>query len=250
MISLEYVWIRNYETMRTIAPHSHECYEFVYYIKGSGIIECDGKTYGYESGTYMLIPPKIQHGETHKELTGMISVGFSLKDYFFSPDFIYLSDEKSVIFDMVQKIRHEFKAKAIHHIEYIESTLNELLIKLFRMTQPLPMKKLTSFDYIISYLKEYYMADIDIKALSKNSGYCVDHFRALFKIKTGLSPKEFILNERLKNAKLYLSDSTILLEQVAEKCGFKYYSQFSLFFKKETGISPSEYRRSIHKRTD
>ena len=250
MIGLEYVWIRNYETTRTIARHSHECYEFVYYIKGTGIAGYDEKNYGYSSGTCVLIPPKVQHGETHKELTGMIAIGFSLEDYFYSPDFIYLSDEKSVIFELVQKIRHEFKAKAMHHIEYIESILNELLIELFRMTQPAPTKKLTSFDYIISYLKEYFMADIDIKALSKNSGYCVDHFRALFKAKTGLSPKEFVLNERLKNAEILLSDPTIPLERVAEKCGFQYYSQFSLFFKKKTGFSPSEYRRSIQQKVD
>lgn len=245
MTELEYVWIRNYETTRTIAKHAHECYEFVYYIKGTGTAYLEEKEYAYSSGTCVLIPPKAQHCETHKELTSMIAIGFTLKDYFYSPDFVYLSDEKSRIFDLVQKIRHEFKAKAVYHVEYIESVLNELMIELFRMTQPASVKKLTSFDYVISYLKEYFMADIDIKAFSKNSGYCVDHFRTLFKEKTGLSPKEFVLNERLKNAKHFLEDQSLSLERIAEKCGFQYYSQFSLFFKKKTGLSPSEYRKSL-----
>lgn len=245
MINLEYVWIRNYETKRTITPHKHGCYEFVYYLKGKGKSFCENISFEYDPGSYLLIAPETQHGETHEELTSMIAIGFTLENHFARPKTCNLHDSDSVVFNLVQKIRHEFKTKPLYYKQTIESVLNEILIEIFRATVPGESQKTDSFDYVISYLKEYFMADVDINQLAKTTGYCPDHFRSLFEKKTGLSPKQFILAERLSHAKKFLSDPALDLTRIAEKCGYEYYSQFSLFFKKQTGLSPSEYRKKF-----
>ena len=79
--------------------------------------------------------------------------------------------------------------------------------------------------------------------LAKLTGYCDDYFRIVFKKKTGMSPKEFILETRLEAAKKMLADKSISLSDIASKCGFEYYSRFSLFFKSKTGATPTEYRK-------
>ena len=81
--------------------------------------------------------------------------------------------------------------------------------------------------------------------LARSTGYCDDHFRIVFKKKTGLSPKEFILETRLNAAKKLLADPAVNLTDISTQCGYEYYSQFSLFFKKKTGMSPSEFRDTV-----
>ena len=57
-----------------------------------------------------------------------------------------------------------------------------------------------------------------------------------------MSPKEFILETRLDAAKKMLADKNYSLTDISAKCGFEYYSRFSLFFKNKTAMTPSEFR--------
>lgn len=50
---------------------------------------------------------------------------------------------------------------------------------------------------------------------------------------------------RLNMAKQYLRDRSLSIAQIAEKTGLVDQSYFSRFFKKKTGITPSEYRNSL-----
>lgn len=58
MIQLQYVWIRNYESPRTIAPHQHTCYEFIYYLKGSGNGIFGEEKYFYSPGSFVSRQPQ------------------------------------------------------------------------------------------------------------------------------------------------------------------------------------------------
>ena len=132
MIEMQYVWIRNYESPRTIVAHQHACYEFIYYLKGDGE-GVNGKTkYRYEPGTFVLVEPDTIHGEVHNTQTSMISIGFCLHDYFISPQNCCYKDDTSKIFELVQAIRHEFKGKPPYYREYIENLLGNILIHILR----------------------------------------------------------------------------------------------------------------------
>lgn len=59
---------------------------------------------------------------------------------------------------------------------------------------------------------------------------------------------QYILNLRIQSAKTILSSvSTTSINDVAEISGFNSASYFSQIFKKYTGLSPLEYRKSIIK---
>ena len=116
---------------------------------------------------------------------------------------------------------------------------------LYATTESLPECESSGIEYAISYINEYYMTDLDLSQISRSAGYCDDWFRALFKKKTGMAPKAYILNVRLAAAQKMLADPSIELTSIAERCGYEYYSQFSLFFKKKTCLSPLEYRQRM-----
>ena len=245
MIEMQYVWIRNYESPRTIAAHQHTCYEFIYYLKGDGTGICGENKYEYEPGTFVLVQPNETHGETHRSMTSMISVGFRSTETFTPAQSHCLKDVNSEIFGLIQAVRHEFKQKHAYYQQYIENLIGNILIRILRRTSNITAQKQDNIDYAISYIKEYYMSAIDMSELARSTGYCDDHFRIVFKKKTGLSPKEFILETRLNAAKKLLADPAVNLTDISAQCGYEYYSQFSLFFKKKTGMSPSEFRDAV-----
>ena len=142
-------------------------------------------------------------------------------------------------------IRHEFKQKGVYYQQSIENFLERIVIEILKKTSTVVSQKWDNIDYAVSYIREYYMSKIDLTELARSTGYCDDHFRIVFKKKTGLSPKEYILEARLNAAKKMLTDSRLSLSDISFKCGYEYYSQFSLFFKNRTSLTPSEYRTKL-----
>ena len=80
--------------------------------------------------------------------------------------------------------------------------------------------------------------DADIKAVMSNV-----YFRSLFKAQYHLSPSQYIISVRLKNAKSLMKYSFLTLEECALQSGFSSLQYFCRVFKKYTGMTPSEYRK-------
>ena len=70
-------------------------------------------------------------------------------------------------------------------------------------------------------------------------------FCRAFKQSTGLSPHRYLLEHRVNCAKEMMKDQKRTLTEIALNCGFSGSSQFSIVFKRITGISPRGYRLSL-----
>jgi AraC-like DNA-binding protein len=66
-----------------------------------------------------------------------------------------------------------------------------------------------------------------------------------FKQSMGITPHRYLLLHRVKCAKGMMKDQNRTLTDIAVDCGFNSSSQFSLVFRRLTGSSPREYRRSL-----
>jgi AraC family transcriptional regulator len=75
-------------------------------------------------------------------------------------------------------------------------------------------------------------------------GMNVHHFSRLFKRSTGLAPHQYLVNMRLERAKQMLADGRSPIIEIAYEVGYANPSQFSAFFRKRTGLSPTEFRRT------
>lgn len=64
----------------------------------------------------------------------------------------------------------------------------------------------------------------------------------IFKTAYGITPYEYIIGCRIKNAKLLLTNTNLYIKEIAERCGFSDEHYFSNIFKAKTGYSPKEYR--------
>ena len=71
-------------------------------------------------------------------------------------------------------------------------------------------------------------------------------FRRMFKEYTGVSPAQYQLQQKLLRAKELLTGSNLNISEIAYSLKFENAGQFSTFFKKKEGVTPSEFRERAH----
>ncbi|MCM3627699.1 AraC family transcriptional regulator [Paenibacillus glycanilyticus] len=80
-----------------------------------------------------------------------------------------------------------------------------------------------------------------VNELAALCGYHVIYFSSLFRKCTGDSPKQYLINERIRKAKYYLLSGE-KMEVIAERLGYASVHYFSRNFKEETGLTPTEFK--------
>lgn len=74
----------------------------------------------------------------------------------------------------------------------------------------------------------------------------VPHFCAEFKRYFSVSPGAYQMRFRMEIAKHLLRNHNLQVRNIAGQLGYADKYQFSKIFKRKTGYSPVEYRKSIH----
>ncbi len=83
----------------------------------------------------------------------------------------------------------------------------------------------------------------DVAALAAGSGFRGEHLRRLCLRELGHSPMRHVTFLRMRQAGALLSSEAYTVEAVAQQVGYDNPFSFSTAFKRETGLSPSQYRR-------
>ena len=95
-----------------------------------------------------------------------------------------------------------------------------------------------------SYLKTNCCERLDMKAVAEMYGFGYESFRHKFKKICGMSPKEYVIYNRLLCGCDLLGDTEKPCTEVAMECGFSDSAQFSKMFRQRIGMTPTEYRRN------
>jgi AraC family transcriptional regulator len=101
------------------------------------------------------------------------------------------------------------------------------------------------FAHVSDYIQKNLHENINIKTLSKLAYMSEPHFFRCFKQEFGVTPVEFILEMRIKAAKAMLETSDLNLKGISFSCGFNSLNYFLKIFKRYTGHTPAQYRRSL-----
>ncbi|MBQ9824074.1 MAG: response regulator [Solobacterium sp.] len=95
---------------------------------------------------------------------------------------------------------------------------------------------------VTNYIREHLSEKISREQLADLVYLHPDYLTHVFKEKTGLSLSAYILKERLKQSKNLLRNTDKSINTIALDCGFSDASYFTRIFRRETGISPRQYR--------
>lgn len=94
----------------------------------------------------------------------------------------------------------------------------------------------------VSYLDMHIDAMINIESLASQLGVSRRVLELRFREEMQVSPYRYLQQIRLTNAESLLKESSLKIREIAERCGYPEQHQFSLFFKKEKGMSPRKFR--------
>jgi len=84
---------------------------------------------------------------------------------------------------------------------------------------------------------------VGISDIADAMGYSGSRLRVLFKQAAGITLGAYIKNFRLNRAMSLLRTSTLSISEIANEAGFASPQAFSRNFKKETGLTPRNYRQ-------
>ena len=74
-------------------------------------------------------------------------------------------------------------------------------------------------------------------------GISAGHFRDVFRMAYGITPKLYLVRVKVERAMELLKDRLVMVYDVAMKVGIPHRNVFEKTFKKFVGVTPSEYRR-------
>ncbi|MEM9087317.1 MAG: AraC family transcriptional regulator [Cyanobacteria bacterium P01_F01_bin.53] len=147
---------------------------------------------------------------------------------------------------------NELQQGSLSNRLYIDSLSNILAVNLLRQhatTRPqlpiyeggLPSRQLRQvLDYIDAHLDQ----EIKLADLAQLLDMSQFHFSRLFKQSLGVSPYQYLLQQRVECAKQLLKSTDRLITDIALACGFNSHSHLSKQFKQLTGMTPKVYRSS------
>ena len=233
------------------------------YKKGTVICVATGQIGGKEdngeqvmlTGWALLFHPDLLHGTSLEK---------SIKNYPFFDyrinEALHMTDEEhDILSSLMRQIRDELQKK---HDElqdsiivgYIELVLNFCLRFYNRqfITRKLENSNvLTRFD---SLLRDYYEEKIQLSLGLPTVQYCADklcmssnYFGDMIKKMTGDTASNYIRQYIIQRAKNELATGESIA-QVAYGLGFEYPQHLSRMFKKQTGVTPSDYYESLRKK--
>jgi len=133
--------------------------------------------------------------------------------------------------------------------------LHELLIRLMqtqaRQFLERNYRKLSSdhrFAYVIQFIKENIREKIDMDVLSEKACMSRANFFRKFREEVGVTPGEYILEERIRLAKDFLKNPNYQITEICFMAGFQNLNNFIRVFKKETGFTPKAYQVHVNKK--
>ncbi|RXZ81931.1 helix-turn-helix domain-containing protein [Paenibacillaceae bacterium] len=91
-------------------------------------------------------------------------------------------------------------------------------------------------------IHEHYAKPITLELLSESLNYSIPHLSSYFKIRTGLSPIDYLIQVRIEKAAVLLLETDAVLKEIAIGVGYQDPSYLSRLFKKYKGVSPKRYR--------
>lgn len=157
------------------------------------------------------------------------------------------------VISLMEKIKEESLNSLPDRTAMEKALLSQLLIiisRLYTKSYSFSESELAHMNYVLkvlSYIEEHYREDIDLNSMAAHVDISPDYLSRQFKKAIGMSPVLFLRGCRFARAMeiMRLSGGKENFEEVAHKVGYRYLSHFSREFKAFTGLSPTEFKKTL-----
>lgn len=244
-------------------PHSHNHYELYFLLEGEREFFINNKMFVVPKNTLVVVPPYSMHktaGGPYRRININVSPEL-LTDY--ENNFLKKISERAAMkidsdyLSTVIRLLREgcaIQAESSHEKrELMLSLTKAIVILLSRQTQkPVELASMTfkssevSSDIlkIIYYINLNFDRDITLKEICSEFYLSKVTLCKQFKNVMHCSVMKYVSSLRINKAKELLIYSDKSIEEISRVCGFSSANYFGLAFKKETGLSPYNYKKN------
>tara|TARA_A100000171_G_C2126613_1_gene143930 strand:+ start:783 stop:1655 length:873 start_codon:yes stop_codon:yes gene_type:complete len=249
-------------------PHKHDFYLNVLFTKGTGIHEIDFDSYKVGPGSFFVLAPgQMHHWKLSDDVQGYVfshsKEFYLLRDnqfeldrfpFFYSnqntPEVLLDTKELSSFAEICENMLDEYNHQREHKALRIHALITLVYVALARAYHP-SSNKVEGISRYGSTIKTFEQL-VEAQFLNRKSpaeyaellNISLKHLNRICNQVLGMSVSQIITGRVLLEAKRLLMFKDLSIAEIANKLGYTDYSYFSRLFKKNTGQTPQEFRKS------
>jgi AraC family transcriptional activator of pobA len=198
------------------------------------------------NGFTILFKPEFIHSSSR---SGFLH-DFPFFNHLNSPGILLNEQETAGIATLFNQIKQEYDDYTVHSREILKNYLNILLLKGRNLYQPQITtasgfnREQEIYNDFMLLVQDHFMKSDALQDYAGRLHISAKHLSQIVKKISGQSGLQVIHQARLHHAKSLLRQTNLTISQIADELNFDNQEYFSVFFRRLTGKSPSEFRNS------
>lgn len=247
------------------SAHSHSFLEILLITDGSGVVEINEKKHTVVKGDLVIYDAGVRHFEQSNPDAPMEAsfIAFDTIQLKNLPLNCILPPNSCRIFQsgttldtlsaLFTIIKDEISDKNEFYVEIAKDAGRTLLMYIFRILNHTQrnvelINKDNILNNVLPYIDKNFLDDISLEDVATQCFVNKYYLSHLFTENFGVSVGQYIRNKKIELAKSYLVDTNLSISIVSDQCGFHDINYFGRAFKKETALSPLQYRKANAKK--
>lgn len=251
---------------RAAFPHRHTFYEIVHVTAGSGHHVVDLRRYPLGPPQLgVVVPGQVHYWERVRGLRGQVVLfddAFLLAHPEDRQALRRLGDRPwhrlhggagREIRAVLEELAHEYRERRSGRASVLQAYLHILIVRAARLAgapqdpadgpRPLGRPALIAEEFSRLLARPGALASGPVRAWAAELGVSVSYLNEAVRTTTGRTPARLIRESQLLEAKRLLARTTLTVRAVAREAGFADPAYFCRFFRRETGVTPGQFRR-------
>ena len=238
--------------------HTHNCSELFYVIEGQGQFLIENHTYPVSADDLVIVNPNVLHTEVSLNASPLryIVLGVEGLELSVSSDdnntnfcILNLKSIRETVFHYLQNMLSEIESKRTGYELICQDLMEILIVLLGRQTDfstlltPVNKKTTRLCATAKRYIDNHYQENISLDQLAEICHVSKYHLAHAFTEEYGSSPINYLISKRISEAEHLLGTTDFSLSLISNTTGFSSPSYFAQIFKKQKGISPTQFRK-------
>ena len=236
-VRMRVLFVNRHEPARAhrVASHSHPCWQVEVMHRGRALAQIGGEALSLRPGDALVIPPGVVHAFAYPGPVSLTSIKCELCGV---PAALRLdrSAASRAVASLVDRARGVVVGGAA--VTMAAAAVAALLAQ--RSGSP----PRTLAGQVTAYIDAHADTPLQVHRLAAHFGYTPRHLAAVFRRATGTPLKRYLDQARAARAAEHLRFADLTVAQVATALGFPDVFNFSRFFRRVTGQTPSACRRA------
>ncbi len=253
---------------RLLREHRHSRFEIVHFRNGSGVYSVNGHNYSIKPDDIFVFSSNEQHCIVDViEPLDFVNIHFEprffwgsrIESFSDAGMFFYHSDNfkcrlsrnsesTKQIASLIEEILSELNNKKKEYKMMARAKLTDIMVRLIREygyndTHQKSSSNVKAVKTAMDYIHKHLTEKITLEDIASNSGMSRSRFSTVFKETMGITLWDYVCERRIELVMQKLEkNQDISMLDIALECGFNNTANFNKAFKKQTGITPKEYK--------